>query len=357
MFEFRLSRCAAALAVCAGIAAAPAQGASLPNLIPVSPDQQVALGVRLSPVQAAARAQVSLPARVVVPPSRQALVSAPVAGVITHLLVNVGDVVKTGQPLVELRSAALAQLQRECADAGTQRDLTKRQLARDTALEKEGIIPTARLQLTQARARDARALLAERTLAVRLAGAGGGVDGVARILAPRDGIVSDLQVLPAQRVDQAAPLLRITAPGELWLELDANVQQAAALPTGAAVTVDDGHATGVLEARAPALGAGQTVALRARLTQPGSLVAGILVKARVAMPVPAGSWRLPSTAMTQLDGHDVALVAVPGGFRPIAVRQIARLDDAVLVTGALRPVDRVVSSGIVAIKAAAGGAQ
>ncbi len=357
MSDFSFSRRAFALAACAWIAALPAQGAPLPNLIPVKPDQQVALGVRLSSVQAAARAQLSLPARVVVPPGRQALVSAPVAGVVSRVLVNVGDAVKAGQPLVEMRSASLAQLQRERADAGNQRDLARRQLARDTELEKEGIIAGARLQLTQARARDAEALLAERSLAVRMAGAGAGVDGIARVLAPRDGIVGDVQVLPAQRVDQAAPLLRIAGSGDLWLELDASPEQAAVLRPGAAVTVAQGHASGVLEARAPALGAGQTVSLRARLTQPGSLMAGALVKANVEMPVPPGAWSLPSTAITQLDGRDVAMVAVPGGFRPVSLRQIVRLEDAVLVTGALRPGDRVVSSGVAAIKAAAGGGQ
>ena len=82
---------------------------STPGLITMSLDQQTALGVRLAAVQSAAAAQIDLPARVAVPPSQQAVVAAPAAGLVTRLLANPGDLVKSGQPLAELSSPQIAQ--------------------------------------------------------------------------------------------------------------------------------------------------------------------------------------------------------------------------------------------------------
>lgn len=354
MSVFRLSRLTAAVLACVWAVAQPAMAAdSQAPLIPIPADQQAAIGVRLVTVTPASDLQLTLPARVVVPASHQAMVSAPVAGVIGALLVNVGDRVKAGQTLLELRSPQLAQLQRERSDAANQRQLARQQLERDAALEKDGIIATSRLQQSQTRARDADSLLGERDLAVKLAGGHAGLDGVARVVAPRAGVVAEVQVLPAQRVDQAAPLLRIADSGELSLELDASARQAAALPLGSVVTVAQSTASGVLSAKAPGLGAGQTVLLRARLTHPGDLVAGALVKAQVKLPAPPGTWSVPPNAVTRIDDRPVVFVAAPGGFRPVAVEQVSRLDDAVLVRGALHAGDRVAGSGVVAIKAAA----
>lgn len=104
------------------LAVPAAAQAAAPGVITMSPDQQTALGVRIATIQAATAAQIDLPARVTVPPSQQAVVSAPAAGLVTRLLVNPGDPVKSGQPLVELSSPAIAQLQRERSDAQSRLD-------------------------------------------------------------------------------------------------------------------------------------------------------------------------------------------------------------------------------------------
>ena len=337
------------------VAAAPAFGATpVPPIIAVSADQQTALGVRLAGVQAASAAQIELPARVTVPPSRQAVVSAPASGLITRLLVNPGDTVRSGQPLAELRSSDIAQMQRERSDAQSRFDLAQRQLQRDEALVREGIAPGARLDASRAQQREARAMLAERDLALRLASGGTALDGLAVLRAPIDGVVTEATALPGQRVDPAAPLFRIARQGELWLEIDASPQQAATLKQGAAVDVPEQQASGVLQAKSTALGAGQSVLLRVRLEREGTLVAGALVRARLHLPAQPGMWRVPPVAVTRIGANDAVLVAAPGGFRIVPVTVASRLNDAALVTGALKAGDKVAAAGVVAIKAASG---
>ncbi|CUA94394.1 efflux RND transporter periplasmic adaptor subunit [Thiomonas bhubaneswarensis] len=336
--------------VCAPISAQAAES----GVIAMSLDQQTALGVRLAPVQPMAAAQIELPARVAVPPSQQAMVSAPAAGLVTRLMVNPGDQVKKGQPLLELSSPQIAQLQRERSEAASRHDLAQRQLQRDTVLVNEGIAPAARLEAARANSREAQAMLAERDLALKLAAGGTALNGVAVLRAPIAGTITEATALPGQRVDMAAPLFRIAQQGQLWLEIDASPQQAAMLQPGATVTVPAQQAQGVVQAKATALNAGQSVLIRVRITQPGSLQAGGVVQARLNLPAQAGVWRLPPAAVTQIGGRDAVLVMVKEGFRIVPVTVAGRLNDAVMVRGGLKAGDKVAATGVVAIKAAAG---
>lgn len=325
-----------------------------PGLIAMSLDQQTALGVRLAAVQSAAAAQIDLPARVAVPPSQQAVVAAPAAGLVTRLLANPGDMVKSGQPLAELSSPQIAQLQRERSEAHSRFELAQRQLQRDTALVNEGIVPSARLDAARAQSREAQAMLAERDLALKLAAGGTALNGMAVLRAPIAGVVTEAAVLPGQRVDMAATLFRIAQQGQLWLEIDASPQQASALQTGATVEVPALQAQGVVQAKSSALNAGQSVLIRVRVTQPGSLQAGGVVQARLNLPAQTGVWRVPPAAVTQIAGRDAVLTAVKDGFQIVSVTVVGRLNDAVMVRGPLKAGDKVAATGVVAIKAAAG---
>lgn len=357
MFLWRLAiaiGCTSTLALAAG----PAQAQKAPNrsgsaIIPISPEQQVALGVRLAAVQPTAEAHLTLPARVVVPIAHQAVVATPVSGLVVTILVNAGDTVKRGQLLAELSSPQIAQLQRERADAATQQGLARAQVQRDAQLVQEGIIPAARLQQAQARQREADAMMTERALALRLAAGDAGLDGKSRVRAPMDGVIVQSLALPGQRLDMSAPLFHIATPGQLGLEIEATPDQAASLEPGTAVDVPEAGAEGVLQAKAPVLSTGQTVLLRVHLTKPGSLHAGALVQASVSLPAQRGLWRVPPASVTQMAGHDAVLVAVQGGFRIVPVRVASRLNDAVIVAGPLRTGDQVAASSVVAIKAAA----
>ncbi len=333
-------------------------GAATPagkDLLLIDAAQQVALGVRLATVRPATAAALELPARVVAPASAQALVAAPAPGVITAVAVAGGEAVHRGQLLATLHSSEVAQLQREREQARLQWQLDRQQAQRDSRLYAEGIIAASRQQAAAARERQARALLGERELALRLAGATTGVDGRVRLLAPIDGVVAQVQALPGQRVDVATPLFHLLAPGALLLELDATAAQAQALRPGAAVEVAQAGARGVLLSVAPSLSPTQSVVLRARLSRAGALHAGALVQARVHLPPRPGLHVVPPAALTRIAGRESVLVAVPTGFRIVPVAVQARLADSVVVSGPLRDGEQVAASGVIALKAAAEG--
>lgn len=337
------------------LAARAAAPAPAPDLIAVDAAQRTALGVRVAEVRPAGSAALSLPARVVVPAQAQALIAAPAAGVITRVEAAAGDTVHRGQPLAEMQSAEVAQLQRDADDARIQYDLARQQSLRDATLLAEGIIPASRAQAAAAREGQAAALLRERRLALRLRGADSGLNGRLRLLAPIDGVVAQAQALPGQRVDVGAPLFHLLAGHALALEMDASSEQAAALRAGAEVEIEGSAARGVLLAVAPALTPGQQVVLRARLSEPAGLRAGSLVRARVHLPARAGLFAVPPSALSSIAGRDSVLVEQAPGFRVVPVRVVARLADMVIVEGPLRAGAQVAVSGVAALKASAGG--
>jgi hypothetical protein len=218
----------------------------------------------------------------------------------------------------------------------------------------EGIVPGARLEAARAQNREAQAMLAERNLALKLAAGGAALNGVAVLRAPIAGVITETTALPGQRVDMSAALFRIAQQGQLWLEIEASPQQASALQVGAEVEAPALQARGVVQAKAVALNAGQSVLIRVRVTQPGNLQAGEVVQARLSLPAQAGVWRVPPAAVTQINGRDAVLVTDPAGFRIVPVTVAGRLNDAAMVSGPLKTGDKVAATGVVAIKAAAG---
>ncbi len=75
--------------------------------------QAKALGVQAQPVAPAAEAVTELSGKLSLPVRQQQLLSAPVDGLVTAVLVDEGDAVRAGQPLLRLRSTQLPNLQRE----------------------------------------------------------------------------------------------------------------------------------------------------------------------------------------------------------------------------------------------------
>jgi len=91
---------------------APTPQAAPRDSIPLSTEQQSALGIGLAAPQAADRAMSRrYPAQVAVPVRQAHVVSAPQDGTLTLLLVALGDPVTAGQPLAQMQSPGLLEAQ------------------------------------------------------------------------------------------------------------------------------------------------------------------------------------------------------------------------------------------------------
>ncbi|HTN67794.1 MAG TPA: efflux RND transporter periplasmic adaptor subunit [Burkholderiaceae bacterium] len=331
-------------------------------MLPLSSQQQNALGVRFTEAAPARKQVLSATATVTIPAQAQFIVAAPVAGLVTRVQAALGDAVQAGQTLALLASPQIAESQRGLAEAAAQREVAADNARRDTELFDEGIIPLARLRASQARLSEANAMLAARQSELRISGnrtpvgKSANVNGNVALTSAIDGVVIEASALPGQRMDAATPLFRIARLDALTLDIALAPERAALLAVGDVVELPGRGAQGKITAVPAVVGASQTVLVHARLSSypktlyPGESVA-VDIQSRLDPAPGAVPFRLPLSALVQTGGKNLVFIANPGGVAATPVQVLARSDDSVVVSGALGIGDRVASSGVAALKA------
>lgn len=372
---------APAPATAVAAASPPTAAAADPTLFTLTPEQWRALRLLSQPLAgpaaaasapdapaAAAGLRSRHPGRVVVPESRQRVLAAPVAALVERLQVGVGDEVRAGQVLATLRSPAAQDLQREAQAAAMQAELAQSTLTRDQRLFDEGLIAAARLEATRSQARQATLLADDRRRALAQAGAAAQANGgVVTLTAPISGTVIERQATVGQRLEAAAPLLRIAALDTLWVELQVPVREAAALRVGDAVQLDEPALPARVIAIARAVdAASQTVMVRAAVQAPAAATAALRVGQGVQaqlLRTPAGGHTVPAGAVVQHGGRDWVFADLGGGrLRALPVQVLQRSGQGVLLrpaepgqtpaqTPGLAPDTRLVVQGTASLKA------
>ena len=343
--------CAAHLSLAA--LTALAQGTPALPAITLDATQQAALGVRTSAVQAAGQQQLLAAATVTVPPGQEVTVAAPFAGVVARLDAGLGDQVRAGTPLLTLSSPQLADARRLLREAELEARNAQAALQRDQAMHDEGIIPTARLQVTRNRQQAAEANWQAQRSALQASGLGTGSDYASgQIVAPRAGTVVDVQASVGQRIEAGAVLFRVADLRQLQLDITLSGDKAARLRAGDVVSIPSHQAQGVLLGIGRSLDASQQAHARARVTVPGRLQAGeaLQVQLQPATEAKTSAWQVPARALLQLQGQSWVLVATASGYTPTAVQVLSTNDDSATVQGPLNAQQRVASTGLAALR-------
>ena len=252
----RIQAGAVLVAAVVGLAAAHALAAG--KELPVSDEQLARLGVTLGTPERVEVVEIAAaPAQVVVPLARQALVSAPAAGVVVRMLAAEGDAVTAGQPVAELDSVEYVERQRDYLDAAAAVELAQAQETRDRGLFAEGIVAERRVNEGAAATRAAAARLEQARAQLALAGltaadlarlaAGRQLTPRITLRAPFAGVVAAEHAKVGARVDALDPVLAVADLSKLWLELRLPQENAARVTPGMLVSVTsagrdlDGH--------------------------------------------------------------------------------------------------------------------
>jgi membrane fusion protein, heavy metal efflux system len=181
----------------------------------------------------------AVPGRISFDEKRTASLSAPLPGRVERVLVRVGDRVKEGDRLFNVRSAAWADLEREMASARANVEVKTRIAARTRELvairaapEKDALAAEADLHEAELAARASAAKRAS----LRIAPEG---DNLFWVVAPRSGSVVDLDVVESQEVQPSGdrPLVRISDLSEVLVLADVQEADAYDLRVGAQVTI------------------------------------------------------------------------------------------------------------------------
>lgn len=322
-----------------------------------------AAGIQTAPVRPASATWLThLPAHVQIPNAQQRFVAAPVGGLVTSVLVGVGEQVGQGQALVELVSPELLVLRRELAQAVAERERTQQALARDERLLAEGLIPLSRIEASRTVDRQAAAALAEKRALLALAGARPGPAGELTVLSPITGVVLAQTVRAGQRVEPATSLFQIARLDPLELDIELPLGAASRIEVGAAVRVPESGARGAVIAIGRAVSDGQTLTVRARMTEGlDGLGPGQHVEAEIAMrsdDAAAPFWLVPANAVVRLGaaGKQAAVFAQRGEeYVVVAARPVGESGQDLVVEAQLREGELVVSGGASQLKSALGG--
>ncbi len=305
-----------------------------------------------------------LPAQVVIPTHQLRVVSTPLAGVVEQVLVTTQQSVRRGQLIARLQSPSLADLQHTFPQAAAQVELAQVNLDRDEKLLAAGVIAESRLQATRSHLSEVSTDLAERTQALRAAGmsepaiarlrSGRGVGTGIELVAPIDGIVLEQLAVVGQRVEAAAPVVKMAWLEPLWLDIQVPVAKLSGIGVGAAVAVPVHRASGkVIAVGQNVVAATQTTIVRAEVSRDAkNLRPGQLVEANIAATLPDGEWSVPSAAFARIAGKPLVFVQTPGGFRPQPVRLVSEGPESSIVAGNFKGDERIAVKGVAALKAA-----
>lgn len=162
--------------------------------------------------------------------NRYAQLSSRVAGVVREVHANLGDRVRTGQPLVVIDSAELATAKADCQQAAAVVGLAEKTLAREQSLLARGISSEREVSEAETRLAEARIALtrAERRMGAlgltteEIARVTAGVDSGATlaITAPFDGVIVARAAVIGETVDTSRPLFALADTSRMWVMLD-----------------------------------------------------------------------------------------------------------------------------------------
>lgn len=303
--------------------------------IQLSAAQQGNLGITVAKTVAAAEVPVTgLPAQVTAPLSASAEVTLPYAGVITRVLVDEGQQVRRGQPMLRVQSRELVAVQAEWVRASAEAGLARQQAGRDAQLLREGLIAQARAQESAARAAMAAASVAQaRTQLTQLRPARGGVPGEFELLAPQDGRVLHRAVKPGQALEALASVFTLLEGDALDVEFNVPLALRDAVAPGLSVQLPGGARARVVAVGGDADAGAQGLRVRAQLDAGAGLLPGQQLEASLHLRAPADAVEVPASALLQHDEGHVLYVQEGRAWRGLRVRLLGGDGQRAVVQG------------------------
>jgi cobalt-zinc-cadmium efflux system membrane fusion protein len=321
------------------------------------------IGVRVThPVSSRSDQTLPYPAQIVIPTPQLWVVSAPVAGMIVNLSVGRGDRISAGQPLVTLESPSFVSQQRDYLHAVAQEVLATQQLKRNVDLFEGKAVPQRVLEASQAEARQAAIVVAERRQMLRLSGLPdeaifrlgkeAAISATLTVNAPRAASVVDIAVSPGQRLEQSALLVKLAQLSPLWVEIAIPASNIRAIRAGAKVEIE-GYATPgkVVLVSETTDAATQTMLVRAEIPNTGELHPGQTAAVRISfLSADESAWEIPYSGLVRRGEQTWVFVAIDGGFRLVPVGLLAEDQDHVVISGPITDKDEIAVGGISALR-------
>lgn len=334
------------------------------NSVKISEQNFGNLGVTLGKLQAASQVPLlTAPAKVVVPPEQEYVVSASQAGIITKLNASIGDTVKKGEVLVELNSPDLLSMQRLYLKALSELQLGSVFYLRDKKLLQEGVIAERRWQETQTQY---QAFLSEADEHKQLLESAGmtsseiaqlskthHLSSQLRLHAPITGVIMERMAVAGERIDGLAPIYRLANLDELWLEINIPQERISALKIGDSVQIENTDITAKISLLGQSVNSeNQTVLARAIIKgKPSTIRAGQRLNIQIIQASDTPIFKVPNAAIAQNEGKSFIFVHNKNGFAVTPITVIGKQGEESIISGDISADDDIAIQGAVALKA------
>jgi len=340
------------------------------NTITISQEYVNNLGIILGKLTPAKQTPLlTAPAKVVIPPAYEYIVSASQAGLITKLNAALGDTVKKGQVLALLNSPDLLSMQRLYLKAVSEMQLSAFSYQRDQKLAAEGVIAERRWQETSSLYNTFVSEVNEHKQLLEIAGMTSEeinrltktrqLSSQLSVHAPISGVVMDRMAVAGERMDILAPLYRIANLDELWLEINIPHEHIGQIKVGDQVQVENSP----IYAQITLLGQSvnpenQTLLARATIKDSQNLIkqhasvrAGQSINTQIIQTTDNTAFKVPNTAIAQNDGLAYIFIRTLNGFTVSPITVIGKQGDASIISGNLSGDESIAIKGAVALKA------
>jgi len=308
-----------------------------------------------------AAAAASLTGRVGFDEDRTQRVASPIDGRVQALLVQPGDRVRAGQPLIELTSPQVGLLQADAIKAQHELEVAQKSVERVHKLQADAAVSEKEVAQAEADFKKARAEVGRTSAQLRALGISA-TDPAVRVAlhAQIAGTVVERSVLVGQevRADQAQALLTISNLDEVWVLADVYEQDLALVQPGAEVSVrvpaypgegfpgKVGHVGDVVDAQT------RTVKVRCLVPNPGRRLKPEMF-AKIDLQAAAGRRVLVIPARAILsDGQRTKVVVATEGnqFKMRAVELGPEVEGQVRVLHGIAPGEKIVTEGALFLK-------
>ncbi|WP_368670502.1 efflux RND transporter periplasmic adaptor subunit [Myxococcus sp. AM011] len=291
--------------------------------------------------------------------NRLAQLSARAEALIAEVKVDVGDVVKAGQPLAVLTSAGVGETQAQLSASKARLETARAALAREEALAQRGISPLKEVQEAKSALAAAEAEYQAALAGLSAAGASAGSTGGRYVLgAPFAGTVVLRDAVAGRTASAGQTLIAVADLTTMWALLEVPEESATLVKPGQKVALrfegQGGHLREATVSRVAATvdPASRTVRVRVDLPNPdASLKAGLFLRASIQVSGEKEALLLPREAIQEAQGRHLVFVrSGEGVYQPVPVEVGAAQGNRVPVLQGLSAGAEVVTTGAFLLK-------
>ncbi|MDD5228782.1 MAG: efflux RND transporter periplasmic adaptor subunit, partial [Methylococcales bacterium] len=295
------------------------------------------------------------PAKVLIPPNNEYVVSASQAGIINQLNAALGDEVKKGDVLAQIDSPNLLSLQSNYLKANSVLQLASSAYQRDKTLAKDGIIANRRVQETQSQFNAASLDVQEAKHLLEISGGStsGQLNSHLSIRSPISGLVIERMVMAGTRIDNTQPLYRIADLHTLWLEIAIPQERITDVKVGDLVEIENTS----FKAEISLLGQSvnpenQTILARAVVKNAQKQIrAGQKLNVQINQVSKQNIFKVPNTAIAQDDSKAFVFIRSQVGFDAKPVTIVGKQDEESIISGEFTGEEIVALKGAAVLKA------